>query len=371
VYRIALLCSERPGQIDAIRSYSLFLCDALRKRKDVSADVYLRTPRGDWKNADSEGASRWNDLVRLLATYDSVVLQYNPFMWGRWGFAPWLPFALTALRRRRRRPVISLMVHEPYVPMVNWRWALMGVWQRAQLESLRVAADVVFASIEAWADMLSRRRVARLTVHLPVGANFPDKRDARPLIRQHLGLDDGALVLAAFGTANPSRHLNYVVASANALARRRIPVFLLNLGADAPQLSSLDVRVHVHEPGQLPESDLASYLASADIFLAPFIDGVSTRRGSMMAALQHGLPIVGTAGPLTDDALRHAPKALRLTPVDDPNAFVEAVCELACDEEQRLRMGQDARALYEGSFDWPVLAHRLVNTLAMGSGRPM
>jgi glycosyltransferase involved in cell wall biosynthesis len=371
VYRIALLCSERPGHIDAIRSYSLFLCGALRNREDVSADVYLRTPRGDWRKADSEGANARNDLVRLLATYDAVVLQYNPFMWGRWGFAPWLPVAFTTLRRSRRRPVIALMVHEPYVPMVNWRWTLMGLWQRAQLESLRVAADVVFASIEAWADMLARRRLARLTVHLPVGANFPDKREARPLIRKHLGLDDGALVLAVFGTANPSRHLDYVVASANALARLRTPVFLLNLGADAPHLSSLDPRVHVHEPGQLPEGELASYLASADIFLAPFIDGVSTRRGSMMAALQHGLPIVGTAGPLTDGALRDATHALRLTPVDNPNAFVEAVCDLARDAGDRLRMGHAARALYEASFDWPILAHRLVNALAMGSADAM
>jgi glycosyltransferase involved in cell wall biosynthesis len=90
-----------------------------------------------------------------------------------------------------------------------------------------------------------------------------------------------------------------------------------------------------------------------------------------MAALQHGLPIVGTAGPLTDDALRYAPHALRLTPVDKPNAFVEAVCELARDAEARLRMGHAARALYEASFDWPVLAHRLVNALAMGSGHAM
>ena len=93
-----------------------------------------------------------------LAAYDAVVVQYNPFMYGRWGFAPWLPAALWRARRSRGAPEIALMVHEPYVPMVNWRWALMGLWQRSQLLALYGMADVVFASIDSWAAMLGRLR---------------------------------------------------------------------------------------------------------------------------------------------------------------------------------------------------------------------
>ena len=367
MYHVALLCSESPGRIDAIRSYSLRLAAALRDRAEVSADVHLRTPSGRWRRADSESEMSSKLLTRQLAPYDAIVLQYNPFMYGRWGFAPWLPPMLARLRRRRARPVLALMVHEPYVPMVSWRWTLMGLWQRAQLEALRIDADVVFSSIEAWCEMLARRKPSRPTLHLPVGANLPDKREARPLIRGRLGLDEDAFVLAAFGTANPSRHLDYIVASANSVAQSMGSAVLFNLGADAPRLSGLSPAVQLHEPGSLPEDDLAAWMAAADLFLAPFVDGVSTRRGSMMAALQHGLPIVGTAGPLTDDVLRDATHALRLTPVDRGDAFVEAACQLAHDAEDRQRLARAARALYESAVDWPVLGHRLLDALAIGA----
>jgi len=365
--RIALLCSEQPGRIDAIRSYSLLLADALRNEEGVSADVYLRTPSGNWRRADPGPSVSRKEIVRQLSGYDAVVLQYNPFMYGRRGFAPWLPLMLANLRRSRPRPVIALMVHEPYVPMINWRWMLMGLWQRAQLESIRISADVVFASIDPWAQMFRPRRPAKPTFHLPVGANLPDKRAARLHMRRQLGLPPKSLALAALGTANPSRYLDYIAAAANALAGMEIPVVLLNLGADAPHPSSLERGVRVYQPGPLSDEDLASCLATADIFLAPFIDGISTRRGSMMAALQHGLPIVGTVGPLTDRLLLEEARSLRLVPADRRAAFVEAVVDLARHPEERLAVGDAARSLYESTFDWPVLARRLLTALATTS----
>jgi glycosyltransferase involved in cell wall biosynthesis len=245
----------------------------------------------------------------------------------------------------------------------------MGSWQRAQLEGIRIDADVVFASIDAWAQTLRRRRPSRATFHLPVGSNLPDKLAARAQMRHQLGPAEGSLVLAAFGTANPSRRLDYIVGAANALARLGTPVVVLNLGSDAPKLASLDGRIRLYEPGPLPDDKVASLLAAADIFLAPFVDGVSTRRGSMMAALQQGLPIVGTLGVLTDGALKDEADALRLVPVNRPDAFVEAVLELARDAEERLRVGNAGRALYESSFDWPVLAERLLGLLATAAAR--
>ena len=71
-----------------------------------------------------------------LGHADAVLVQYNPFSYGRWGFAPWLVALTWALRLRRREPRIALMVHEPYVPMITWRSTVMGLWQRAQLRLL-------------------------------------------------------------------------------------------------------------------------------------------------------------------------------------------------------------------------------------------
>ncbi len=158
---IALVCRESHGEIDGIRDYTVQLADALRRFEGVSAEVL------------GPGA-----LNGTLVDYDTVVLQYNPFMYGRWGFTPWLPAALLRMRRRHPTLEVALMVHEPYVPMINWRWTLMGIWQRSQLFALRAVADPVFASIDAWTSTLGEMRPRRVVHHLPVGSNLPDRRDS-------------------------------------------------------------------------------------------------------------------------------------------------------------------------------------------------
>ena len=108
---------------------------------------------------------------------------------------------------------------------------------------------------------------------------------------------------------------------------------------------------------------MARHLAAADLFVAPFVDGVSTRRTTLMAALQHGLPVVGTDGRLTDDVLRRAGDALTLVPADDPRRLAAAVRWLGGDADQRLARGAAGRELYEDSFDWPVISATLVAAL--------
>jgi glycosyltransferase involved in cell wall biosynthesis len=371
VQKLAILCNESAGRIDAIRDHSFRLAQAIRQH-GVAADVCQRSGDGAWYVADGDSAAdrpRSRDLCIGFADYDALVLQYNPFMYGKWGFAPWLPLRLLNVRRARPRTRIALMVHEPYVPMVSWQWALMGAWQRAQLEAVRLNSDVVFASIEAWARMLANRRPYRSALHLPVGSNLPDRRDARGEMRRRLKVADDDVVLASLSTSPAGRLLGYVVGAANALATKEKPgsVALLHLGAGAPKAEGLIESVRVYQPGRLSDEQLASWLSAADLFLAPFVDGVSTRRGSMMAALQHALPVIGTAGRLTDSVLAGSTDALRLLPVGQGDLFSEAVAELAHSREHANKLGLAGRALYESRFDWPVVADRLLRALDLAS----
>src|SRR5436305_38590 len=74
----------------------------------------------------------WRALKPHLEAAGVVAVQYNPFSFGRRGVAPWLPILLTALRRRRGRPLIVMTVHETWVPALNLRWFVLGALQRAQ-----------------------------------------------------------------------------------------------------------------------------------------------------------------------------------------------------------------------------------------------
>lgn len=350
---LVVVVGRGSGSVDAIREHGEHLAEAFREAGGRA--VIVEAGRG----------TRW---AAEAADSDAVLVQYNPFQYAKWGFAPWLPARLAKLRRAPRPPLVALMVHEPFVPIVGWRSALMGLWQRSQLVALRSSSDVVLASIDAWTEMMRRQRPRRPTFHLPVGSNLPDRREARGEARARLGAGDDTIVLASLTTGHPSRFLGYIVSAANAVAESRGRVVLLHLGAGAPPLEGARGSVRIHSPGRLAGEALAAMLAGADVYLAPFIDGVSTRRSSMMAAFQHALPVVGTDGPLTDPLLREASDALRLVPFDRPEQFTDAVLELAECVEKRRRLGESGRRLFERCFDWPVLARRLDEILSGEAG---
>jgi glycosyltransferase involved in cell wall biosynthesis len=347
VERIAVLCPQSHSQVDGIRDYSRLLVDALRSAGGISAGLL-------------------HDF-RALSTnvrHDAIILQYNPFLYGRWGIAPELPMAMARLRTMRHRPIIAVLVHELFVPMTSWRSTVMGAAQRVQFAAVRRIADLLFSSIEAWARRLGGETSRPPCFHLPVASMLPDRRSSRPAERERLGIDADVVVLAAFGTGHPSQLSAHVVAAANAVARTGRRVVLLNLGVGAPHLDDLRPEITVHTPGLLPVDALARRLSSADLFLAPFSDGVSTRRTTTMAALQHGLPVIGTDGRLTDSVLRDA-GALRLVPADRTQDFAAAAADLAARRADRQALAAAGRALYVQSFDWPVLVAKLLGRLGL------
>ena len=352
-HRIVVATSSR-SDFDAISDYCDYLVDSLRARGDVR--VRIADPQ-------IEPVAQLARAIPSDAARQTILLQYNPFSFGRWGFAPWLPLTLWRLKRQRPRPKIAVMVHETYVSGRDWRTALMGMWQRLQLASVHALCDVSFVSISVWARMLRRWVPRRPVHHLPVGSNLPDLREQRGEMRARLGAGPDTIVLATFGSPHPSRLMGYVRDAAGAVARDGRPTVVLNLGFSAPPLD-LDEDIRVVAPGFLESADVSRHLAAADIYLAPFIDGVSTRRTTLIAALQHGLPVVGTDGPLTDPMLRDVAAGVVLVPVGDPAAFARAVLNLADHDTTRAKQATEARALYERQFDWARISSQLVQCLA-------
>ena len=356
--KIAIVCRESRGAVDAIRDHSRVLAAELRQNGDV-VDLHMLSRDGAWV-VDPPFGKFTRRLSVGLDGYDLVLVQYNPFLYGRRGFAPWLAAELWRLRRHRSRPRIALIVHEPFVPMIGWRWMLMGLWQRVQLAAILAASDLVLVSIEVWTERLSRWTPRRPTRHLPVGSNFPDRADAREDERRSLGVGPGDFIVAFVDTGGGARLPEFVSSAVTRLATRFTNLYVLVLGAHAVQPPGIPANVQVRLLGEMTADRFAASLSAADVFLAPYIDGVSTRRGSLMAALQHGVPVLGTVGPLTDSVLREAHDALRLVPVGEPDSFADMAECLALDAGERHRLGDEGRSLYRSCFDWPVIARELL-----------
>lgn len=356
--RIALLGARRTSQADGIQDYTTQLLVALNEVDGITARLFDRRV-GVLPHCFAAMGS--NDDLPTFA--EAVVLQYNPFWYANWGFAPGLVAAVARLRRSNPQLAVGLMVHENYVEPKSWRWALMSGWQLIQLRLLQRLSDVQFCSIAAWTDDLRAAAPDTPTHHLPVASNFPDRRERRCQARADLGMSDGQLVLCAFGLHHYGRLHDQMIAAARAVRDTGCDVLLLNLGvSDAPRHQEVS-GVRILSPGYLPADRAAEAMAASDIFMAAFDDGVSTRRTTLMTALQQQVAVVGTAGHLTDPLLRTSTDALRLVPVHAPEQFASAVLALARDSSARHELALRGRRLYESHFSWPIIASRLLDGL--------
>lgn len=349
--RLALIYRDRGDRADGIRDHTAMLSEALtRLGADVSAPRVSRP--WSWDRAS-------------IGSRDAVVIQYQPFAWGRWGLAPGLLSRLAYVRSKRRRPLIVLFVHEPAVPLTGFAQTCLGTIQRLQLWALRAQADVICTPVEVWAHALHRLRPARPCIHVPVSSNIPDRRAERIRRRAELGLSDGTIAIATLGTAHPSRLLGHIAHALHAVAASGLEAVWLDLGAD-PASYLTDPLLPVRRPGFLEADELASWLAASDLFLAPWRDGATARRGSLMAALSNAVPVVSTLGPLTDSVLSDATDALLLIPREDAEAFSRAVFDLCLNHERRRRIGLAGRELYEREFAWAVSARTLLAACGPG-----
>ncbi|MBV9605254.1 MAG: glycosyltransferase [Solirubrobacterales bacterium] len=343
--------------------------DEAERRHDPVSVVYRTAPGVDAIDQHSRHMVAALNAAGIDAAYvasgvrhhdlptGSVILQYQPFSYGRWGFAPGL---IEAARRARRRGDVrlTLMVHEAWVTMLDWRSSLMGAWQRMQLRALVHLADCVMTSTEALA-----RDLGHAAVHVPVPANVVPVDSSPHAARARLGLD-AKLAVGLFGRAHESRALDHAEAAIAALAPAvgTDHLAIINLGADAPAVS-VPAGVEVRSPGTLAPDRLSLHLWACDLVLLPFTDGVSTRRSTLMAALAHGCPVVGSLGHNTDTVLAAANEALVLTPVGDRRAFADVAAALAVDPARRLAIGETGRRLYQERFDWPVLARTIARLI--------
>jgi glycosyltransferase involved in cell wall biosynthesis len=364
-----------PPKLDGIGDYTALLSTELAKSADVAilvdnnanadpiADVRI-VPLFDANNIKSV----WN-IAKFVESDppDWIFLQYNPFSYGKWGFNLELPRMLTHLKRTCPQTKIAVMAHETYVfGSERWQFAIMGIWQRYQMWKLVQDSSILFFSVESYINHVKRWAANKPTVHLPVGSNIPKIAIPQSDAKSRLNIDKSALVLGSFGNGFYGRHVDWIIESAENLHKHGHKVHLLFLGNKSEELARLVSTVPVSGTGRLSSEDISKALQSVDIYLGSYLDGVSTRRGSFVVGLQHGLCCVGTIGHNTGELLHNANnQALILTPVDDKAAFIQAVERLANNPELRSEIGKQAELFYDNYFDWQKTAQTVLENLSL------
>lgn len=370
---VDLIFPVLPPALDGIGDYTALLARALAPHADVRV-LAGPDPHDAIEGVTVEPAFTVSPPqgVRHLLTAvehrrpDWVVLQFNQFSYGRWGFNPFLPLVVRQIKRRLPQTGIAWMAHEDFVPVTSWKFAIMTLWQRWQFWMLGRAADRIFFSIEPWAEKYQRWFTDTPVRHLPVASNIPHAGCSREEARRRLGLDPETFVAGVFGTVNASRMLPLIRRAATAMQAASDRFTLLYVGPHgAAMREAMGPDLPLLDAGRLPAREVSACFSAMDLHLTPFVDGVSTRRGSFLTGLQHSVPTVGTAGELTDALLKDADgEAFLLAPVDDPVTFERHALTLLREDDRRARIAAAARALYDGSFSFEVIAEQLLAGLS-------
>jgi polysaccharide biosynthesis protein PslF len=114
----------------------------------------------------------------------------------------------------------------------------------------------------------------------------------------------------------------------------------------------LDARVHW--TGFVPDERVSAFLHAANVMVMPYRDGVSLRRGTLMAVLAHGRSLITTTPANPTPELVHG-KNVWLVPPDEPTALAAAVRIVLADESLQNRLGEGAAQVAD-LFTWDKIA---------------
>ena len=186
--------------------------------------------------------------------------------------------------------------------------------------------------------------------------------------RDRLGIGAESIVIGHFGTYGELIE-PLLTPLLTELLRRNPTVHCLLMGRNSETYAK-NFREHagrIHATGDLPAQSVSECLAACDVVLQPYPDGISCRRGSVMAALALGRPIVSTLGflsesfwPQTNAVTLGTPQSARA--IDPASGRFSGRSAKAMQE-----MGKQAKRLYDERFS----LERTVQVLLAGTRLPL
>jgi glycosyltransferase involved in cell wall biosynthesis len=358
---IALL-GRRDEPTDGVADYCAWLGGAAAQYGYEFEAVRVAWAERGWRDALAE-------LQEKAAAWRGhwVLLQHTSLAWSRRGF-PWqAPRVLSVLQRSG---VHCGVVFHDFFPFVG-NGMIARVRKYCHLEVLKrlyAQADRGIFTIEvekiSW--LPSRHEKA---VFIPVGANCPEP----PLAARVK--TDGARTVAVYGVTGGA-HLRPEVADIGFAMRRasrtagRLRLVVVGRGSKeaepALRQEFSGTNIVVEALGLVSAEDLSRTLASADVQL--FVRGeISSRRGSAIAGIACGLPVVCYAGPETGWPVTEA--GILAVPLGDREALSVALKRVLVDDKLRSSLAERSSRAQEQYFSWRVIAARYADALGSLSRR--
>ncbi len=305
--------------------------------------------------------------VRALVTQlqpDVINIQYQT---AAYGMHP----AINLLPRFSPDVPVVVTFHDLRVPYLLPKAAKLRRWVNADLA--RMADAVIVTNAQDRAELQQLSGIKRLET-IPIGSNItyhlPEGYD-RAVWRGQWGVSQRGVLLCFFGFLNESKGAVELIQALKQLRDDQIPACLMMIGGAVSSsnasnrqyydlvrhtIQELGLQDDVFWTGYVPNDQVSAAFKSSDICVLPFADGASFRRGSLMAALTHGIAIVSTHPqvPIPEIVDR---VNMYLVPPGNPDALAQAIRDIVAHPELRARLEAGAQELSR-LFDWDVIADR-------------
>ncbi len=373
-----LITPEYPPQSGGVSDYTEQVAQGLAEAGE-DVHVWCTTLAGP---ARTDGSVHIHPELGSITPADlrSVDEQLNRFPSPRRILVQWVPhgyryrsmnlrFCTWLWSRSRRGDRIEIMVHEAFLAFArSWRQCAVALVHRVMTAILLQSAERVWVSTpeceRRWKPYRLGRRIPFQWQPVPTNIEVVDDPAGVQRVRNRYAA--GGRLIGHFGTygvpvVSVLEPILIKLASETSGETSRAAILLMGMGSQefrtrqiqkSPELSE-----RLHATGPLSAADLSRHISACDLMIQPYPDGVTTRRGTLMACLNHERAIVTTAVPKTDPIWIES-NAVALAPAGDADAFVGLVNELCADQAKRARLAQAARTLYEDRFD---IAHTVAS----------
>jgi polysaccharide biosynthesis protein PslF len=399
---VLMITDTFPPLISGVADYTAFLVGELAS---LGVRVTVLTSKGDTGD-DAGGGSRAGDgvevlrimphwkmsdsaqILRVVNRLERGTLVHIQYGSGSYGKRPMINVLPLLFRIYRRGYPVVVTLHE--FPRERERL----LYRMRTLPMLLAAHALIFVDP---ADEKILRRWARFNMdrinYIPVASNIPpvpvtdpERRDWR----QALGLEDDMPVVAFFGGIYPPKGFPDLFEAIVDLRRDNFPVRLLVIGGFEPWIESVapyqrEIRKALRpgiEAGWIklvdksPPDVVARCLHASDVAAFPFLNGASPNRGSLLAAIAQGVPVVTTKGPDTPEGFQDQ-FGVALVPSRDVRALRMCLRDLIMSHERRDGLKEKAlkasRQLSWASIaqaTWELYASLIPSELKHGGTQP-
>lgn len=327
--------------------------------------------------------SSWSRVATLLERTESQILNIQ-YQTAAYQMHPAMNLLPWRLRVRRNRPKVVATFHDLKVPYLFPKAGPVRRWVTRAL--IRGCDATIVTNAEDRLEAKQRYGAGNLQL-FPIGSNVDPQAPAdydREEWRRRWGVGEDEILLCYFGFLNESKGGEVLFRALARLVASGARVKLLMIGGKVGSSDPTNVAYLQKVEDLIGELSLADYVSwtgyvdgpevsasfwASDICVLPYRDGVSFRRGTLMAALAHGMPIVSTYPRVEVPEIIDGENMI-LGPPEDPEALAERVRELAVSAQLRQKLAQGATELSR-LFSWESIAEDTLELYGqvLGGGR--